>query len=108
MYIIGTGNPYNIEDPMLIHAGTAYDGLFVWHVFVGSPDWTARHESHTASAAAAANPKASPSSVARRAPSSREQEARVIRARYEDARRRGMPLVVSSDIEIITLHGGAS
>ena len=37
-----------------------------------------------------------------------EQEARVIRARYEDARRRGMPLVVSSDIEIITLHGGAS
>ena len=29
-----------------------------------------------------------------------EQEARVIRARYEDARR-GMPLVVSSDIEII-------
>ena len=35
-----------------------------------------------------------------------EQEARVIRARYEDARRR--PLVVSSDIEIITLHGGAS
>ena len=36
VYIIGTGNPYNIEDPMLIHAGTAYDGLFVWHVFVGS------------------------------------------------------------------------
>ena len=36
-----------------------------------------------------------------------EQEARVIRARYEDARRRGMPLVVSSDIEIITLHGAS-
>lgn len=37
-----------------------------------------------------------------------EQEARIIRARYEDARRRGVPLVVSSDIEVITLFGGAS
>lgn len=37
-----------------------------------------------------------------------EQEARIIRARYEDARRRGIPLVVSSDIEVITLFGGAS
>ena len=36
-----------------------------------------------------------------------EQEVRIIRARYEDARRRGMPLVVSSDIEIITLHGAS-
>ena len=32
-----------------------------------------------------------------------EQEARVILARYEDA----LPLVVSSDIEIITLDGAS-
>jgi hypothetical protein len=36
-----------------------------------------------------------------------EQEAQIIRARYEDARRRGMPLVVSSDIDIITLDGAS-
>jgi hypothetical protein len=36
-----------------------------------------------------------------------EQEVRIIRARYEDARRRGMPLVVPSDIEVITLDGAS-
>ena len=65
--------------------------------------------SHTAPAAAISRPNIPVIFRSKTRPVITEQEARIIRARYEDARRRWrIPLVVSSDIEIITLHGGAS
>ena len=33
VYIVGAGNTYEAEG--LVHAGTAQDGSFVWHVFIG-------------------------------------------------------------------------